>query len=237
MISETGDRRARHTRNHHQRHFPLHPLPQEACTISCLARTPRRATPRARNPGLQACALRFADSFCRIHAASDRCVVRGHASRPHRPGRATEIDSRSIRCYRSRTGGGTPGRNFIPPRNITNRARTREDFRSPSADCGSVRNTFCSCGESSSLQRHGASDGNWLGTSGGTRAALADVLKSLRASLEAMRGTERIAHAPSAMPALDAWGDPGDALPLMRAVKHEFDPKNTLNPGRFVGGI
>jgi glycolate oxidase FAD binding subunit len=36
---------------------------------------------------------------------------------------------------------------------------------------------------------------------------------------------------------LDAWGSPGDALPLMRAVKEQFDPKATLNPGRFVGGI
>ena len=36
---------------------------------------------------------------------------------------------------------------------------------------------------------------------------------------------------------LDAWGSPGDALPLMRAVKEQFDPKSTLNPGRFVGGI
>jgi glycolate oxidase FAD binding subunit len=36
---------------------------------------------------------------------------------------------------------------------------------------------------------------------------------------------------------IDAWGSPGDALPLMRAVKAQFDPKGTLNPGRFVGGI
>ncbi len=36
---------------------------------------------------------------------------------------------------------------------------------------------------------------------------------------------------------LDAWGSPADALPLMRAVKEQFDPKGTLNPGRFVGGI
>jgi glycolate oxidase FAD binding subunit len=36
---------------------------------------------------------------------------------------------------------------------------------------------------------------------------------------------------------LDAWGSPGDSLPLMRAVKEQFDPKGTLNPGRFVGGI
>ena len=36
---------------------------------------------------------------------------------------------------------------------------------------------------------------------------------------------------------LDAWGSPGDVLPLMRAVKQQFDPKGTLNPGRFLGGI
>jgi len=36
---------------------------------------------------------------------------------------------------------------------------------------------------------------------------------------------------------LDAWGSAGDALPLMRAVKQQFDPKSTLNPQRFVGGI
>jgi glycolate oxidase FAD binding subunit len=39
------------------------------------------------------------------------------------------------------------------------------------------------------------------------------------------------------MPAFDAWGSAGDALPLMKAVKQQLDPKNTLNPGRFVGGI
>jgi glycolate oxidase FAD binding subunit len=36
---------------------------------------------------------------------------------------------------------------------------------------------------------------------------------------------------------LDSWGSAGDALPLMRAVKAQFDSKETLNPGRFVGGI
>ena len=34
---------------------------------------------------------------------------------------------------------------------------------------------------------------------------------------------------------LDAWGSPGDALPLMRAVKEQFDPKGTLNPGTLRG--
>ena len=36
---------------------------------------------------------------------------------------------------------------------------------------------------------------------------------------------------------LDAWGIASDALPLMRAVKQQFDPKGTLSPQRFVGGI
>ena len=36
---------------------------------------------------------------------------------------------------------------------------------------------------------------------------------------------------------IDVWGDPGPALSLMRALKGKLDPNNTLNPGRYVGGI
>jgi glycolate oxidase FAD binding subunit len=36
---------------------------------------------------------------------------------------------------------------------------------------------------------------------------------------------------------LDAWGVPPAAIDKMRAMKERFDPKATLNPGRFVGGI
>jgi FAD/FMN-containing dehydrogenase len=39
------------------------------------------------------------------------------------------------------------------------------------------------------------------------------------------------------MAPLDAWGNAGDALPLMKAVKKQLDPESTLNPGRFVGAI
>lgn len=58
-------------------------------------------------------------------------------------------------------------------------------------------------------------------------------LAMLRATLEKDGGSLTILG-PSEF---DAWGSPGDALPLMRAVKEQFDPKSTLNPGRFVGGI
>lgn len=36
---------------------------------------------------------------------------------------------------------------------------------------------------------------------------------------------------------LDAWGTAGDTIPLMHALKQQFDPRGILNPGRFVGGI
>jgi glycolate oxidase FAD binding subunit len=36
---------------------------------------------------------------------------------------------------------------------------------------------------------------------------------------------------------LDAWGPPPASLATMRALKERFDPRGTLAPGRFVGGI
>jgi glycolate oxidase FAD binding subunit len=63
------------------------------------------------------------------------------------------------------------------------------------------------------------------------------VLSDLRFDLEHAGGSLVVAHHPADMQRIDAWGQAGDALPLMRAVKNQFDPKNTLNPGRFVAGI
>jgi glycolate oxidase FAD binding subunit len=63
------------------------------------------------------------------------------------------------------------------------------------------------------------------------------LLSDLRIELEASGGSLLALRHPDGMPPIDDWGKPGDALPLMRAVKNQLDPKNTLNPGRFVGGI
>jgi len=73
-----------------------------------------------------------------------------------------------------------------------------------------------------------------------SRAALVQLrgaLQLLRVELERQGASLVALHTPEKMPALDVWGDAGDALPLMKSVKHRIDPKNTLNPGRFVGGI
>ncbi|HYL61960.1 MAG TPA: FAD-binding oxidoreductase [Candidatus Methylomirabilis sp.] len=59
-------------------------------------------------------------------------------------------------------------------------------------------------------------------------------LLELRRQVESNGGSLTVLHRPAALPTLDAWGNFGDALPLMRAVKDKFDAKNTLNPGRLL---
>jgi len=66
---------------------------------------------------------------------------------------------------------------------------------------------------------------------------LSAAVEQLRADVEGHGGSVVILRRPQALALLDAWGNPGDALPLMRAVKQQLDPKGTLNPGRFVGEI
>ena len=64
-------------------------------------------------------------------------------------------------------------------------------------------------------------------------------MKALRATIEG-KGGERNGGSLVIMRdagELDAWGTAGDTLPLMRALKQQFDPRGVLNPGRFVGGI
>ena len=71
----------------------------------------------------------------------------------------------------------------------------------------------------------------------GEEAEILAALTSLRSEIEKHAGSLVLLRRSTGMPAFDAWGNPGDALPLMRAVKQQFDPRGTLNLGRFVGGI
>jgi glycolate oxidase FAD binding subunit len=62
------------------------------------------------------------------------------------------------------------------------------------------------------------------------------------ASLDALNAARGEAIVFRAMPQhargrIDAWGDPPQSFPLMRALKTNFDPKGLCNPGRFVGGL
>ncbi|MEH1889792.1 MAG: FAD-binding oxidoreductase [Nostoc sp.] len=63
------------------------------------------------------------------------------------------------------------------------------------------------------------------------------VLK-VRDRTQAHRGFLTILEAPVAVKEqIDVWGYTENALPLMRRIKEQFDSKNILSPGRFVGGI
>ena len=71
----------------------------------------------------------------------------------------------------------------------------------------------------------------------GAAAGVDSVLRQLRSDLEGRGGSLVLAQRTASASAFEAWGSAGDALPLMSAVKRQFDPMGTLNPGRFVGGI
>jgi glycolate oxidase FAD binding subunit len=73
----------------------------------------------------------------------------------------------------------------------------------------------------------------------GEPARLGQAIERLRAFVAPDDGSVVVERGPAALrAAIDPWGPvPAPALELMRALKQEFDPRRTLNPGRFAGGI
>src|ERR1700675_2075947 len=71
----------------------------------------------------------------------------------------------------------------------------------------------------------------------GEPASLSLATEQLRTELQSRGGTLAVLRRPPELVSIDAWGNAGDGVSLMHAVKHQLDPKNTLNAGRFVGGI
>ena len=66
----------------------------------------------------------------------------------------------------------------------------------------------------------------------------AHLLQDLRTSLESRGGSLSILRCPPVVKSkMDVWGSAGNALPLMRSIKAQFDPARVLNPGRFIAGI
>jgi glycolate oxidase FAD binding subunit len=76
----------------------------------------------------------------------------------------------------------------------------------------------------------------WVRMDGGV-SEIVTAMRAMREWLEDQEGSLVIVRRSPAIAELDAWGNSGDALGLMKAVKRQLDPAGTLNPGRFVGGI
>ncbi len=69
-------------------------------------------------------------------------------------------------------------------------------------------------------------------------APVAAVLEDWRAAARAGGGHASVTWAPLPVKsALPVWDDAGVAGRLMQRIKAQLDPRNVLNPGRFVGGI
>jgi glycolate oxidase FAD binding subunit len=68
--------------------------------------------------------------------------------------------------------------------------------------------------------------------------ALAEALEGLRQQAVAADGALVLQSAPADLKQwLDAWGDPGAGLGVMRRIKQQFDPRGLCSPGRFVGRL
>jgi glycolate oxidase FAD binding subunit len=75
---------------------------------------------------------------------------------------------------------------------------------------------------------------------GGARdlGTVVDVLREWRGIARACAGYAVLDVAPLAVKeAIGVWDDAGAAGRIMQRIKHELDPKNVLNPGRFVSNI
>ena len=67
---------------------------------------------------------------------------------------------------------------------------------------------------------------------------LATLVREVRAIAVEREGSLVIESGPVGLKQrVDAWGEIGPPLRLMRALKEKLDPTATLNPGRYVGGI
>jgi glycolate oxidase FAD binding subunit len=67
---------------------------------------------------------------------------------------------------------------------------------------------------------------------GGTLEAQAAIITELRREASGRGGSAVLSSAPpELLHDIGRWGPATDAMPLMRAVKQQFDPLNTLNPG------
>src|SRR5262249_23295525 len=77
----------------------------------------------------------------------------------------------------------------------------------------------------------------WVRFEASNARSVHQLLETLRSQLESANSSLVVLYRSPEIPGIDTWGNPGDAFPLMQSVKQQFDPHNTLNPGRFVGGI
>ena len=77
-----------------------------------------------------------------------------------------------------------------------------------------------------------------FGPDGDREARTVEAAKAIRKVIADLGGTTVVEHAPlSIKSAIGVWGPTRGDFRLMQGLKAQFDPRGTLNPGRYVGGI
>jgi glycolate oxidase FAD binding subunit len=111
----------------------------------------------------------------------------------------------------------------------------------PAELVGVLDSTLGACSRRGVTPRITAHAGNgvtYVGLSGGDEGSWAQIVEELREIWTRRGGSVVVREAPLAFKnRVEVWGPLGSRLELSRRVKEKFDPRGTLNPGRFVGGI
>ena len=67
---------------------------------------------------------------------------------------------------------------------------------------------------------------------------LAGEIRQVQVAASSVGGSAIVETCPDAVKeCIDVWGPEPSSMAIMRRVKQQFDPKNILNPGRFIGGL
>jgi glycolate oxidase FAD binding subunit len=219
--------------------FRLHPVPKAARTISCLSRDVSEA---------QRFLLAIQNSKLAHSALQVRCVA----------GAPPQVDILFEGVEAGLTAQAEQLKSMLAPATLTDpgpvvwkaRGELYSAAKGSESNCAVAKISVLPAGIGDALTTLAGALANKVRCNAVVQATgigcvhlegepptIAPVLKLLRAEVERTGGSLVIAHRPPTMPPLDVWGEPGDTLPLIRAIKQQLDPAATLNPGRFVGGV
>jgi glycolate oxidase FAD binding subunit len=113
----------------------------------------------------------------------------------------------------------------------------------PPADLGAVLESVLGAAGRRDVEAriagHAGTGVTFVGLLGGGEDANAEITEELREIWRRRGGSVVLESGPVGLKRrVGTWGTGGrDDLGLMRRVKEKFDPRGTLNPGRFIGGI
>lgn len=105
----------------------------------------------------------------------------------------------------------------------------------PRAAAGPLCDRFAQIVGQPAIWGHGTGTVFW--SEEGPETGFARRLAVARDLAGAAGGSLVVENWPASLAGIDVWGVPGGPISIMRAIKEQFDPRNTLNPGRYVGSI